>query len=102
MIPEGTIFMQPKNTLPKITDIYAFVSVDAEDGNEGLVGAPMGPVGCMPLVAADEKRLEQLIPIAQWVSDQTGIKIKLIKLTQRVELREITPNGPMQSPSSRY
>jgi hypothetical protein len=90
-IPEGTIFIQPKNTLPKITEIFAFVSVDEADGNEGLVGAPMGPVGCMPLIAADKKRLENLMPIAQAIADATKMNIRLIKLTQREEVGFITP-----------
>jgi len=88
-IPEGTVFHQPKNTLPKITEIYAFVSVDAEDGNEGLVGAPLGPVGCMPMIAADAKRLEQLIPMAKEIAFVTGVKINLIKLTKREEIMTI-------------
>lgn len=87
----GTIFQQPKNTLPRIEEIYAFVSVDEEDGNEGIVGAPIPPVGCMPLVAADKKRLEFLTPIAQAVADMSGLNIRLIKLTKREEVGFITP-----------
>lgn len=86
------LFKQPKNTLPSIECLYAFVSVDTEDGNEGLVAAPIGPVGCMPLVAADMKRLEQLTPIAQWVADQARIKIRLIKLSKREVIMEINPS----------
>lgn len=85
------IFQQPKNTLPSIECLYAFVSVDAEDGNEGLVGAPMGPVGCMPMIAADEKRLKQLIPMAQWIATEHNIKIRLIKLSHREVLKDINP-----------
>lgn len=87
----NTIFTQPKNTLPKINSIYAFVSVDAVDGNEGVCAMPMGPVGCMPLIAADEKRLEQLIPMAQDLANMAKMKINLIKLTQREEIRTIEP-----------
>jgi hypothetical protein len=91
MIPTGTIFQQPKNTLPSIEELYVFVSVDAEDGNEGVVGAPMGPVGCMPLVAADKNRLSELIPIAEEISKMTGMKIRLIKLSHREVIKEINP-----------
>lgn len=89
----GTIFLQPKNTLPKIDSVYLFVSVDAEDGNEGVVGAPLGPVNCMPMIAADVKRLDQLIPIAQYICDTTKTKIKLIKLTNREEIKTFEPQG---------
>jgi hypothetical protein len=87
----STIFQQPKNTLPSIESLYVFVSVDADDGNEGVVGAPIGEVGCMPLVAADEKRLSQLIPIAQGIATAYNIKIRLIKLSHRELIKEINP-----------
>jgi len=85
------IFHQPKNTLPRIEEIYAFVSVDEEDGNEGVIGAPVGPVGCMPLVAADRKRVESYMPIAQQIANLTGKPIRLIRLTKREEVGFITP-----------
>lgn len=85
----GTIFQQPKNTLPSIESIYVFVSVDAEDGNEGVVGMPMGEIGCMPLIAADEKRLEQLIPMAEEIARIFKMKIRLIKLSHREVIRDI-------------
>lgn len=87
----NTIFQQPKNTLPSIESVYLFVSVDAEDGNEGVVAAPVGPVGCMPLIAADEKRLEQLLPTAQVLADLGNMKIRLIKLSHREVIKEINP-----------
>ncbi len=87
----GTIFQQPKNTLPSIESVYLFVSVDAEDGNEGVCGAPMGSVGCMPLIAADEKRLEQLMTLAQQLSTAFNMKIRLIKLSHREVIKEINP-----------
>lgn len=87
----GTLFTQPKNTLPAIECLYAFVSVDAGDGNEGLVGAPLGPVGCMPMIAADEKRLEQLIPMAEAIAKKFGMTIRLIKLSHREVIKEIKP-----------
>jgi len=89
----GTLFQQPKNTMPRIESIYAFLSVDAEDGNEGVVGAPMGPVLSMPLIAADEKRLEQLTSVAQKISTAFGMNIRLVKFTHREEIGFITPKG---------
>lgn len=85
------IFQQPKNTMPRIDSLYAYVSVDHEDGNEGLCGAPVGPVGCMPLIAADEKRLEQLTPIAEQMARQFKMKIRLVKFTKREVIRDIGP-----------
>jgi hypothetical protein len=88
----GTIFQQPKNTLPSIECLYAFVSVDAEDGNEGLVGAPYGGMQVMPMIAADEKRLEQLMTLAQQLATAFNIKIRLIKLSHREVIKEINPH----------
>lgn len=87
----GTIFQQPKNTLPRIDELYCYVSVDAQDGNEGLVGAPIGPIGCMPLVAADKARLSQLTPLAEELAKQFNIKIRLVKFSKREVIEEIDP-----------
>lgn len=91
MSEQHTIFLQPKNTLPSIEQVFLFVSVDAKDGNEGVVGAPLGPVGCMPMVAADEKRLAQLIPMAEAIAKATNVKIRLIRLSHREVVQEINP-----------
>lgn len=87
----GTLFQQPKNTLPSIECLYAFVSVDAKDGNEGLIAAPFGEAPIMPMIAADEKRLEQLIPIAEIIAARFNTKIRLIKLSHREVIKEINP-----------
>lgn len=87
----ATIFTQPPNTLPSIECLYAFVSVDPEDGNEGLVGAPFGGMPLMPMIAADEKRLEQLIPTAEFIAKKFNMKIRLIKLSHREVIKEINP-----------
>jgi hypothetical protein len=72
--------MQPIDT------IWAFLSVD-ETGNEGLAAASMGE-HIMPLVAADEKRLDIITPIAAKVARTSGRRIRLVKFTQREVLRE--------------
>jgi hypothetical protein len=74
--------------MPKIESIWAFVSVDPEDGNEGVAAASFRGV-MMPLIAADEKRLTMILPIAEHIKASTGIKLKLVKFTTREEIREI-------------
>ena len=54
-----------------------------------MAGLP-GPI---PLVAADEKRLASLIPLARQLAAAAGMTIKLIKLTTREELLQIDPDG---------
>jgi hypothetical protein len=87
-IPEGSMWLQPKNTLPKIEQLWAIVSVDAEDGNEGVCAAMIGGV-VMPLIAADQKRLDQLLPIAKQVSADTGTRFRLVRFSNREELGDI-------------
>jgi len=58
-----------------ITNVWLFVSVDT-DGDEGIC-AFRGTDGWMPMVAADERRLHQLIPIAQELANARGVKIEV-------------------------
>jgi hypothetical protein len=78
----------PKNTI-FINEIWAFVSVDPEDGYEGVLSAPlMGPGSQVPLIAADVKRLEGLWPIARKMAAITGRKCKLVRFHNREEIEE--------------
>ncbi len=77
------------NYLEKITELYAFVSVD--EGGEGVVAMTMNMGGqetFMPFVCADKDRMDSLRPHAIDIARATGKKIKLINLTQREELEE--------------
>jgi hypothetical protein len=79
--------------MPLIRHIWAFVSVDPVDGNEGVCAAPLSGV-TLPMIAADEDRLEILIPMAEYIVKQTGIKIKLVKFTTREEVHEYGSQNP--------
>jgi len=73
-----------KNTLPRIDVIWAFVSVDPEDGNEGVLSAALlGPGSQVPLIAADEARLNSLWPIARAIAKITGLRCRLVKFHTR-------------------
>lgn len=84
----GTLFQQTPNTMPVIKEIWAFVSVDPEDGNEGVCGVVTDGV-MMPLIASDVARLEQIRPIALRLALDTDMQIKLVKFTQRVEVETL-------------
>lgn len=86
--PES-LLLQPKNTMPRINAIWAFVSVDAKDGNEGLCAAPVGGM-LMPLIAADEARLKNLRPLAEQLARMSGMTIKLVKFETRTEVERIS------------
>ncbi len=79
----------PKNAnyLEKITEIYAFVSVD--EGGEGVIGMTMpidGRETFMPFVCADKTRMESLKPFAKEIGKKSGKKIRLIKFTNRKDI----------------
>jgi uncharacterized Zn finger protein len=77
------------NYLEKITELYAFVSVD--EGGEGVIGESIN-IGMrntfMPFVCADKERMESLKPRAKEIAKLSGKKIKLIRLTTREEIEE--------------
>lgn len=85
------IIHDPKNHM-KIDAVWVFISQD-EDGNEGIVATSV-PIknGTMmlPLVAADEARLQDLKKISKEIERKTKKKIKLIKFTTREDLENIT------------
>jgi hypothetical protein len=81
----------PKNTMPRIDAIWAFVSVDPDDGNEGVLSAPLlGPGTQVPLIAADEARLKSLWPIARMIASRSGMRCQLVKFHTREVVEEFT------------
>jgi hypothetical protein len=74
--------------MPKITEIYAFISEDTGPEDEGIIGQRMNDTW-LPFVAADQKRIDSLRPWAKSIARVTGKKIKLIRFTHREGLEEI-------------
>jgi hypothetical protein len=84
-LPEVAGF-SPPNYLPRIENIWAFLSVD--EGGEGVVAAPVDGM-TVPLIAADEARLTSLRPLARVVASKFDIPIRLVQFTERRELELI-------------
>lgn len=80
----------PDNPKHTIDSIYAFISED--ENGEGVCAASNGTALIMPLIAADERRLELLKPIAQELARHTKKKIKLVKFSVREDLETIGDN----------
>jgi len=78
--------------MPKIKTIFAFIALDREPEDEGVVAALAGGIW-MPLVAADEARIESLKSIARQIASATRKKIVLAKFSVREDIEEITPMG---------
>lgn len=71
----------------RIKTIHAFISIDQDD-EEGVIGQLMPDGTWMPLICADEERLLSIRPMAEKIA-QTGIKVKLVRFTQREDVEEI-------------
>jgi len=78
----------PPNYLGRIDAIWMVLSVD--DGGEGVVAAPIGGL-TLPLVAADKRRLELIVPIARQVAKQFGKITRLVKFTKREDVEIYQP-----------
>ena len=61
----------------KITRLYAFIAIDPEDGDEGVLGF-LSPDGqWMPMIGADMERVASLKPMAEEISKATGVKYEI-------------------------
>ena len=64
----------------RITEVFAFCSVDPEDDNEGIVGTYTA-MGWMPMVGADYARVVSLRPIAEQIARESGLPVILKRFT---------------------
>lgn len=84
----------PKNYLPRIETIWAYLSVD--EGGEGVCAAPLEPgMLSVPLLAADETRLEKIRPFALAIAKLTGRPVRLAKFTVREDIEVIQPGDSL-------
>lgn len=77
----------------RIEKITAFTAVDPLDDAEGLVGFKMPTGDWMPMVGADEKRVEDLRGNAQEIANVTGKPITLVQFSVREDIETIKPEG---------
>lgn len=80
----------------KITKIWAFLAIekDGEGKKAEGVTAFMDPSTrqWFPLVAADQRRLETLMPVAIQIAKETGRVVKLVEFSTRKEIETILPD----------
>lgn len=65
----------------RVLTLHAFLCRDNPDNDEGLVAIQVGGVW-FPLIAADERRLEDLRPKAQEIAAQEGKRIELVRFVR--------------------
>lgn len=76
--------------MPKITEVYAWVSTDADPSDEGVIGWNSA-MGWIPLVGADLKRIESVRHLAQATANITKKPVRLLRFSVREELETVTP-----------
>lgn len=75
----------------KITEMYAFVAV--EELGEGIIGQTVvtdNKLVFMPFVCAEKSTMESLKPLASKIHAESGKKIKIIKMTNRMDIEDVT------------
>ena len=78
--------------MPKIKELFAFISIDEDPEDEGIIAAKFGDVW-MPLVGADQKRIDSLRAIAKQIAKATGKYVILAKFTHREDVETIEAVG---------
>jgi hypothetical protein len=73
----------------RIERLFAFVAED--ESGEGLTGFWDPASGWMPMVAADEARVESLRQMAERIATESGKPIRLLRFDVRTEVETITP-----------
>ena len=62
----------------KIERIYAFVAVDPENGDEGIMAfQPPNQHVMLPMIGADLDRVKDLIPIADEMEERLGVPYRI-------------------------
>jgi hypothetical protein len=73
----------------KIDQMYAYIVMD-DDNTEGIPAYQAGNM-TMPMVGADEARIESLNPIAQQMATGLGKKVTLVRFSVREEMEVFEP-----------
>lgn len=74
--------------MPRIKEMFAFITEENGPGDEGLIGIAMNGQW-MPFVGADMERANALKPLARSIGEATHKKIKLVRFSVREELEEL-------------
>jgi hypothetical protein len=67
------------------------VTYKNETGQEVVAQAKLANGSYAPFIAADQARLESMMPAARGLAKANNIKMRLIKLTNRVDIENIVP-----------
>jgi hypothetical protein len=71
-----------------ITKVTAFVAIDPKDGDEGIMAFEGANGVMMPLVCADEARIQSMLPIAEMISGETRTAYRIIQFSVREDVTD--------------
>ena len=90
-IPQHRIdFSTPGLDGQRINQLWLVTYIN-EAGEEVVAQAKLANGSYAPLIAADQARLESMMPAARGLAKANNIKMRLIKLTNRVDIEAIVP-----------
>jgi hypothetical protein len=90
-VPQHRIdFSAPGPDNQRINQLWLVTYID-ETGLEVVAQAKLTTGDYAPLIAADLARLESMVPAARDLAKANHIKMRLIKLTNRVDVEDIVP-----------
>jgi hypothetical protein len=74
----------PNGRFLRIDELWAWISHDEE--GEGILG-----FGAIPLIGADQDRIESYRVHAQHIAKMSGKAVRLVRYTTRTEVETLTP-----------
>jgi hypothetical protein len=74
--------------MPKITELFAFVSIGDDPDDEGVMAFQTNDGIWMPMVGADMTRVNQLKPMAGRISKTTGKPYKILRFKIENEIEK--------------
>jgi hypothetical protein len=77
-----------------IAELYAWVTLDDEDGNEGVLAFRNVRGEWMPMIGADQVRIESLRDIAEGFAQASKYPIELRRFTTMTVLEQLAPGTP--------
>jgi hypothetical protein len=90
-VPQHRIdFSAPGPDNQRLNQLWLVTYLD-ETGLEVVAQAKLASGGHAPLIAADQARLESMMPAARDLAKTHNIKMRLVKLTNRVDIEDIVP-----------
>jgi hypothetical protein len=82
--------MTSPDRIERINQLWLVTYID-EAGQETVAQAKLATGEYAPLIAADVARLESMMPAARGLAKANNLKMRLIKLANRLDIEDIAP-----------